>query len=159
MTCQNMSPEWTFLADTVMGGRSEGRIDAVTDGGNLATRLTGRVSLENNGGFIQMASDLGGGGRPFDASGFTGVAFDARGNGESYQVGLRTTDLTRPWQSYRTSFDARKEWQRINLPFDVFEPNRTEAPFNPARLRRIGILAIGREFDADVMIADLCLLR
>jgi hypothetical protein len=36
-----------------------------------------------------------------------------------------------------------------------FEPHRTDEPFNPAKLRRIGIVAIGREFDADVWLYSI----
>ena len=158
MNCQPLMPEWGFVADTVMGGVSKGRISNDTTGGRNAMRLTGRVSLENNGGFIQMASGLGHPGAPLDASGFSGLSFEVRGNGERYQIGLRTTDLNRPWQSYRAEFDTTDAWQKITLPFDQFEPSRTDAPFNPRRLRRMGILAIGREFEADGSVANVCLM-
>ena len=41
---------WAYLADTVMGGVSQGRAEF----SNGALRLTGQVSTENNGGFIQV---------------------------------------------------------------------------------------------------------
>ena len=41
---------WAYLADTVMGGVSQGRAEFSSD----ALRLTGKVSTENNGGFIQV---------------------------------------------------------------------------------------------------------
>lgn len=156
MTCQPLSPEWEYVADTVMGGVSTGRIIPFRDAGEPAMRLTGNVSLENNGGFIQMASDLSDPGQVFDASGYTALSFDARGNGESYAISLRTSDLQRPWQSYRAVFTATEQWQKINLPFDAFSPNNTEIPLNTRRLRRIGIIAVGRAFEADVAVKSIC---
>jgi transposase InsO family protein len=41
------------------------------------------------------------------------------------------------------------------LPFAGFAPHRTERPLNLARLRGVGIVAIGREFEADIAIADI----
>ncbi|MEM6304890.1 MAG: CIA30 family protein [Pseudomonadota bacterium] len=156
MTCQPLNPSWRYVADTVMGGVSTGQITPSRDGAREAMRLTGRVSLDNNGGFIQMAAGLGGQDAPLDASGFTGLSMEVRGNGERYHVGLRTTELSRPWQSYRAVFDAPGDWTKVTLPFAAFEPNRTDLPFNPRLLRRIGVLAIGREFDADVSVANVC---
>lgn len=102
-----------------------------------------------------MAFDLSRTGGPFDASAYTGIRLTARGNGERYEVGLRTTDLQRPWQSYRAGFVAAGIWQTITLPFSDFTPNRTETSLNAAHLRRIGILAYGRVFEADVSIGDI----
>jgi hypothetical protein len=120
-----------------------------------AIRMQGSVSLENNGGFIQLALDLAQDGGTFDAAGFLGVAIDVLGNGETYGLHLRTSELTRPWQSYRASFRAESEWQEIKLPFSSFVPHRTEIPLNIHLLRRIGIVAIGRAFSADVAIGGV----
>ena len=52
----NNNPEqrWMFFADTVMGGRSSGNVVF----GNLSNKnyahLSGLVTTENNGGFIQI---------------------------------------------------------------------------------------------------------
>ena len=78
-----------------------------------------------------------------------------RGNGESYSVHLRTSDAVRPWQSYRAHFVAQPEWGSIELPFAEFTPHRLDAPLDPRRLKRIGIVAIGRAFAADLNLAQL----
>lgn len=153
----DLTPNWEFVADTVMGGVSSGRVRREDVAGRPAARLTGAVSLENNGGFVQMASDLGGG--ALDASDWSGVEIDVFGNGETYDLRLRTDDLTRPWQSYRTEFTAGPAWETLRLPFDVFEANKTEAAFDPARLRRVGVLAVGRVMQADVAVGGLRLWR
>ena len=41
-----------------MGGISNGSLSRETIGGKIANVLRGNVSLANNGGFIQMATDL-----------------------------------------------------------------------------------------------------
>jgi len=146
---------WQMLSDAVMGGVSAGRMSREVVDGRPSIRMQGTVSLDNNGGFIQVALDLAPDGRAVDATGFTGIALDVLGNGEDYGVHLRTEDLSRPWQSYRASFTAGPAWQQIRLPFDGFLAHRTEAPLNLHRLRRIGIVAIGRAFAADVAIGGL----
>ena len=151
--------DWEFVADTVMGGVSQGRIRAVTLAGRDATALTGRVSLENDGGFVQMAADLRADGGGYDASGFAGIEIDVCGNGETYDLRLRTTDLTRPWQSYRVDFSAPADWVTHRFAFADFEAHRTDVPFDPSGLRRLGILAIGHAFDADVAVAAVRLYR
>ena len=149
-----IDPQWEYVSDGVMGGQSEGQLGLGPVKGRDAARLTGTVSLANNGGFIQIAFDLAERGA-FDASGFSGIAFETTGNGENYDIRLRTTDLARPWQSYRAAFTATGSWQSVQIPFSDFAPHRTEAPFDPSRLRRIGVLAIGHAFEADVAIAGL----
>jgi len=141
---------WEFVADTVMGGVSTGHV--TWDAQRRVARLTGDVSLENNGGFVQMAADFEPGRQLFDASGFDGVELELRGNGEVYDLRLRTDALTRPWQSFRTDIAAPADWTVLRVPFTAFEAHRTEAAFDPSRLRRVGILAIGRAFSADVSV-------
>lgn len=149
----SLEPDWAFVADTVMGGVSIGQITQENVSGRSATRLTGQVSLDNNGGFVQMAFNLGLDGLDFDASDYEGVEIDVIGNGEIYDVRMRTSGLPRPWQSYRNSFTAGPVWSTIKLPFAEFAPHKVETPIDIRRLRRIGILGIGREFDADVAVS------
>ena len=148
-----LNPDWEYVADTVMGGVSTGQISQATSRGRAGTRLTGEVSTENDGGFIQMAFDLAPDGGAFDASGFAGVEIEVRGNGEKYELRLRTTDTEKPWESFRHPFTTTPKWTTLHLPFTAFDAHRTEVAFDPAHLRRMGVLAIGREFAADVSVA------
>jgi hypothetical protein len=148
---------WRLVTDTVMGGVSQGTLHATEVDGRAAARMRGAVSTENNGGFIQIAMDLAPDGGAYDAGDFTGIVIAVWGNGESYGVHLRTTDMVRPQQSYRESFVASPRWNLVRLPFAQFVPHRIEAPLNIARLRRIGLVAIGRAFDADLSVARLWL--
>jgi adhesin HecA-like repeat protein len=155
----DLDPNWTYVADTVMGGVSRGALSREDVAGRPSTRLTGRVSLDNDGGFLQIAGDLRADGGPMDLSAWTGLEIDVHGNGETYELRLRTTDLDRPWQSYRAPFVAPPDWTTIRVPFATLEAHRTDAPFDAEAVRRLGLLAIGREFDADLAVAGLRLYR
>ncbi|MGP6089764.1 CIA30 family protein [Antarctobacter jejuensis] len=146
---------WALISDRVMGGVSSGEMRRETVNGREAIRMTGGVSLENDGGFLQVALDLGDAGDAVDASDWDGIRLDVLGNDQIYNLHLRTSDIRRPWESYRQSFHAPSEWTTVFLPFSEFEPHRTERSFKPSRLRRLGIVAIGREFEADIAVADI----
>ncbi|MDH5536074.1 MAG: CIA30 family protein [Betaproteobacteria bacterium] len=143
---------WRLFTDQVMGGVSRGTMARETVNGRPAVRMRGEVSLENNGGFVQIALDLIPDGGAFDASGFAGIELDVLGNGETYGLHLRTEDVARPWQSYRQRFRAPERWQTVRLPFAGFEAYRIDAPLDLRRLRRIGVVAIGRAFNADLSV-------
>jgi hypothetical protein len=154
----DLNPDWEYVADTVMGGVSTGAVTREDVAGREAARLSGEVSLDNNGGFIQMAFDLAGG-DVMDVSGFAGVEMQVYGNGAGYELRLRTDQLSRPWQSFRAGFDAPSQWQTLQLPWAAFEAHRTDAVLDPARLRRMGVLAIGSEMQADIAIAEIGFFR
>lgn len=144
---------WRLVTDGVMGGVSRGTMTTEEIDGQTCIALRGRVSTENNGGFIQIALDLEGPLR--NAEGYDGIRLDVHGNGETYNIHLRTSDLWLPWQSYRASFETSSEWTSVFLPFSEFEPYKTGSALRLDRLRRIGIVAIGRDFDANVCIGEV----
>ena len=146
---------WQLFTDRVMGGVSAGTMSREFVDGRLAIRMRGDVRLENNGGFIQMALDLSPDSGVLDASAWRGIELDLYGADQEYGMHLRTADLTRPWQSYRQSFRALPEWQTIRLPFSGFSPYRTEVQLDLRRLRRLGLVAIGRAFSADLAVGGL----
>ncbi len=154
-----LAPAWEYVSDRVMGGVSSGALQVAEVAGRQGARLTGQVSLDNNGGFVQMAFDLERSGSFVDAAEWRGIEMDVYGNDETYEVRLRTTALTRPWQSFRVSFQAEPVWRTVRFPFADFEPHRTEATFDAAQLRRIGVLAIGRAFEADLTVAAVRFYR
>ncbi len=146
---------WQLVSDQVMGGVSAGEMTRETVDGHVALRMRGEVSLENNGGFLQLALDLNPDGAPMDASGWKGIELQVRGAGEAYNLHLRTEDMTRSWQSYRADFIANPDWHTVRLDFADFEAHRLEAPLDLSKLRRIGLVAIGRAFDADLALAGV----
>lgn len=146
---------WRLFTDRVMGGVSEGTMTRETIKGRAAIRMRGDVSLENNGGFIQIALDLAPPSETADASAWSGIEIDVCGPGNDYDLRLRTDELTESWQSYRQSFTASPEWRALRLPFAGFVPHRTETPLDLRRLRRLGIVAIGRAFAADLAVGGV----
>jgi Complex I intermediate-associated protein 30 (CIA30) len=146
---------WQLVTDRVMGGVSDGTLVRESVSGRPALRMRGDVSLENNGGFVQMALDLAPDGGVVDASSWTGIELDVIGNDEDYGVHLRTDAVERPWQSYRQSFRVNASWRTVQLAFADFVPHRIEVPLDVRRLRRIGLVAIGRAFNADLAVGGV----
>jgi len=144
---------WDFVADGVMGGVSDGGATISGDGNDAVLHLTGQVSTDNNGGFIQVRrrfSDAW----PEDAK---GVSLSVKGNGERYYVFLKTPDLSRVWYSYRASFVAGKDWTQIRLPFASFTPSHDSMPqsFSPSDVNSIAIVAYGADFEAAVSVGEI----
>ena len=150
--------EWRLVTDAVMGGLSSGTLEPDRRLDQDCLRLRGTVDTANNGGFIQMTLDLAGGGT-FDASDYSGLLIRVAGNGEHYNLHLRTADLWLPWQSYRVSFRTTPEWRDLYIRFEDFTAYRTSRTFDPSRLKRIGVVAIGRDFQADLCVAMVRLYR
>lgn len=150
--------QWRMVTDGVMGGVSQGELTGDVFEGRPCLRLRGDVKLENNGGFIQGALSLSDEALR-DVSAFTGLMLEVYGNGEQYNVHLRTADIWLPWQSYRSTFTATQRWQQIFLPFNEFVPHRISTELDVARLERIGLVAIGREFSADLCIGKIGLYK
>jgi hypothetical protein len=149
---------WRLVSDRVMGGVSDGRLVPATLDGRPCLRLTGSVSLENDGGFLQASLDLDPSGT-LDARGYAGIELEVRGNGEGYNVHLRTADTRIVWQSYRAGFVAADRWQTLRLPFATFQPYRIEVRLDLRRLKRMGLVAIGRKFAADLCFGRVALYR
>lgn len=143
---------WRLFSDRVMGGVSAGDTEITDRDDRRCLRMHGDVSLENNGGFIQVASDITASERQAFRDG-DGIELVVYGNGEHYNVHLRTDAMRYPWQSYRASFNAHPRWQSLRLPFASFEPHRIEGDLKPDTVRRIGVVAIGRAFAADLCVA------
>jgi hypothetical protein len=141
--------EWSYLADTVMGGVSDGtaRIEGE------ALRLTGTVSTQNRGGFIQARTAMPDG----LPEAVTALRLRVRGNGERYFVHLRTTRTRLPWQYYQQGFETAADWADVRLPLSGFTPSGAmmRGRVAPNEIRSIGIVAYGRDHRADVSLAAL----
>ena len=150
---------WRVFTDNVMGGVSKATMSPETIAGRSANCLRGDVRLENNGGFVQMSLDLLPDGTALNASEWTGLEADVFGNNENYAFNLRTADLTHPWQSYRHAFIASARWTTIRFSFHDFKQSRTDLPLDIRQLKRIGVIAIGRPFHADISIGGIRFIR
>ncbi len=150
-----MQPEtgWRFFTDEVMGGVSRGQVAFLKGDGFPYARMTGRVSTENRGGFIQMRLDLP---NPLSAEA-KGVRLVARGNDQRYFVHLRTSGTILPWQYYQAEFDVTRNWEEAILPFDAFRASgallRTVA--RPESVKSIAVVAYGRDHEAEIEVREI----
>ena len=150
--------DWRLMTDGVMGGVSSGNLAAENIEGEPCMRLSGNVRLDNNGGFIQATLDVQDT-EATDASDYQGLLLKVFGNDKEYNLHLRTKDVWLPWQSYRASFHAPAHWHSVKVPFTSFTGYRIGKKLDLKHLKRIGIVAIGQEFMADLCIANLSLYK
>ncbi|MEM1378135.1 MAG: CIA30 family protein [Pseudomonadota bacterium] len=159
ITLDDFSPtsaeRWSYVADGVMGGVSKGAAEIGSDAGEAYIRLTGQVSTENNGGFIQVRRRFDKG-LPENAK---ALKLRVRGNGETYYVFLRSRFATRPWHSYRRSFQANTDWSEITLPISSFEASHSSLPerIDAVDVTGIGLVAYGADFEADLSVSTIVL--
>jgi len=149
----NPQARWGYVQDGVMGGVSQGQAELIDTDKGSAVHLTGAVSTDNNGGFIQVRQRLTDA-WPADAS---GLRITAKGNGEDYYVFLRTTGMARRWHSYRLTFPTSDDWDTVDLPFVDFNPSHAGMPpkLDPGQVIGIGLVAYGKDFEADLTVTKI----
>ena len=97
--------EWRVVVDGVMGGRSTGRV-------------SGDLSLDNNGGFSQMRCDVSGD----QFAGMRGIEITVRGDGRKYNFDVRCANARVMAGGFQRAFATRdSEWTTIRMPFDDFQ--------------------------------------
>jgi hypothetical protein len=150
-----LQPEtrWRFFTDDVMGGVSTGQVTFLKEGNQTYAHMTGNVSTENNGGFIQMRMDLPDG-APEDT---TGVRLVVRGNNQTYFVHLRTSGTVLPWQYYQAGFNVKEDWGEVRLPFDAFRRSGRLLRAVPLAdgLKSIAVVAYGRDHEAEIDVREV----
>lgn len=151
--------KWGITTDRVMGGVSTGSYNLDIIDGRRCIHMTGNVSLENNGGFIQVALPLGGLFKSFDASGYKGVRLWVKGNGQPYYLHLKTSKTTLPWQYYWAEFTANENWQMVELPFEEFMGDNIKGKPDSKRLKRLAVVGAKKAFKADIAVARIELYK
>ena len=145
--------QWNYVADTVMGGISTGSVEFKTIEGEAIAVLTGNVTTENNGGFIQIRRDL----RRVDLDNANSIKLIAKGNNQKYFVFLRTTGTKLPWQYYQFEFTVNENFNEFILPINEFKKSGMlmSNKVNPKKITSIGIVAFGRNHYANISIKEL----
>jgi hypothetical protein len=151
---------WEGFTDQVMGGVSQMQVGVEPSDEGYALHMTGQVSLENNGGFIQARLRLAESGS-FDARAYSGVALDVRGRGGNYYLHLKTPRNVFPWAHYEAKLPVTENWRRVQVPFESFEPQYMLGGGRPdtANLRSIAVVAAKAEFQADIWVRSVGLYR
>lgn len=151
----NANPEqrWRFIADTVMGGVSKGSVEFKSEGGQRFAQLTGKVSTQNNGGFIQMRHKL----KSPPRIDTLGLRLVVRGNGQPYFIHLRTSGTILPWQYYQARFNTEAEWREIRIPLADFKRSgwMLKKKVVPKSINSIAVVAFGRDHSADIQVQEL----
>lgn len=130
---------WSTVHDTVMGGRSEGRLRRTSEDTLL---FSGNLSMENNGGFTSFRSA-----RLSDApAGTDGLELRVKGDGRTYifSCDMRGIPIFAGgyWQEFQTVADT---WTTVRLPWSAFDPvNFGEKlqglpELDPAQLTAMGV--------------------
>ncbi|WP_085308448.1 CIA30 family protein [Planktotalea arctica] len=140
---------WRYIGDNVMGGVSSGTAQVTPEG----MHLSGSVSTDNNGGFIQVRRDFPDG-LAADAS---ALVLKVRGNGERYTVFLRTRQALLPWHNYKATFVAGAAWSEVRLELSAFERSSRvlRQKLDPSDVKSIGLAAYGADYEADVWVGEV----
>ena len=146
--------EWYFVTDGVMGGVSEGsaKLDKVEK--TKCHRMTGNVSTENNGGFIQIRTLL----KPkININDYEGIFAYVYGNNKNYSFHIRTGTTLAPWQYYSYKFLSTNNWTEIKAPFSEFKKSNAYQPsaLVGQKIKSIGLVAGFKDFTADICLSEI----
>jgi hypothetical protein len=147
----NQGEKWSFFTDGVMGGLSEGKTNINKIKGSQCYQMTGNVTTENNGGFIQIRTILN---PVINTKKHSGIYIKVFGNNKKYSLHLRTKLTIAPWQYYSHSFLVKNEWLIVKAPFEKFKKSNF---YQPKKLLNQNIKSIGLVAAFDNFYADICL--
>ena len=102
----NANQRWYVVNDSVMGGVSNSQVTQTQE----SLLFTGNVSLDNNGGFASIRTELN-----TQSQNTKAIVLRVKGDGQTYQLRLRTTNYL-DGAAYTHSFKTVKnEWVDINF--------------------------------------------
>ncbi len=142
---------WRPITDQVMGGISNLSITHM-DG---VFTMKGKVSTENNGGFVRLSNRI-----DIKNNNFKGIKFKAKGNNESYEVHVTLKGLKiPPWSYFSKSFDVTNEWREYKIKFKDLKASAgfSAGSMQARNIRDISIAGYGRDFVVDLKLKDISL--
>ena len=148
--------EWEFISDQVMGGVSNGIIEFLEENKIKFMKISGKVSLENNGGFIQARRKIS---EKYSFN-FSKIILNARGNNLDYYIHLRTKYTLLPWQYYQAKFSVTREWNTFIININDFKKSGVLLPKNISALdiRSLALVAFGKEHVVDLDVSSINLM-
>ncbi len=148
------SQNWDFISDQVMGGVSSGKFKVEDIASIKCYRMTGVVSTENNGGFIQIRTKLN---PEINTNNYKGVYIKVYGNEKKYNIHLRTGLTFAPWQFYSYTFNSPKNWIEIRAPFKDFKKSNFYQPKSiiGQKIKSIGLVAGFDDFKSDICLGEI----
>jgi len=144
---------WEFISDQVMGGVSFGDYKIISEQNVNFIRLTGFVSLENNGGFIQVRKKI----NNLTDKKIKGIKFKCKGNNTDYFIHIRTNFTLLPWQYYQAKFFVNSNWQDIQIDLSNFSGSGILLPktIKPKHIKSIAIVAFGKKHRVNLDVSDI----
>ena len=131
--------KWQAVNDNVMGGVSDGRFRITA---NKTMEFSGRLSLENNGGFASVRTKP----TDFDIKSGDTLVVRVKGDGREYVLNIYTKSRRMAF-SYRAPLPTtRDEWTEVSVPLDEFIPtafgNRVKGmgPVEPDQINSLGFM-------------------
>lgn len=104
---------WRIVNDGVMGGLSSSQ--AIVENDKII--FSGKVSLENNGGFASLRSPV----KDYNFEKFSGFEVKIKGDGKRYSISMKETSYFTGY-FYTKSFETKRdEWIVIQIPFNQFK--------------------------------------
>lgn len=160
MTFENFNDfnntDWQLITDQVMGGISEGYFEFLEEDRIRFIKMCGNVSLENNGGFIQVRKKI----NKKNSVDFKKISLKARGNNLDYFVHIRTKFTLLPWQYYQAKFSVSREWKTFNLSLHDFEKSGFLLPnvINAKDIKSIALVAFGKKQEVELDVSNIGLI-
>ena len=150
----NKSRNWSFFTDGVMGGVSQGKAFFGKSGSDNFVRLEGKVSTENNGGFIQIRTKLS---PEINSKDYNGVYVKVYGNQKNYNLHLRTGLTLAPWQYYSYTFATTENWSEIRAPLNEFKKSNFYQPKSilGQKIKSVGLVAGFDNFKSDICLSEI----
>lgn len=145
--------QWEYISDNVMGGVSTGNVEFQNIAGKSSAVLTGNVTTENNGGFIQIRRAL----NSVNLDKARSIKLIAKGNKQKYYVFLRTTGTILPWQYYQSSFTVDEDFNVFILLIEKFKKSGflMASKINPRKITSVGLVAFGRDHHAELIVKEI----
>jgi len=151
------STKWRYISDDVMGGVSTGSVVYEMNEGHSIAYLSGDVSTENNGGFIQVQRKL----KDINLEKAKYIKIIAKGNNQKYFIHLRTSGTILPWQYYEFDFVATENYKEFILPINKFKKSGSflANKVKSKSIKSVGIVAFGRDHEAKLHVKEIAFLE
>lgn len=141
---------WIPVTDTLIGGKSTVTLSIVPDGADgskQSLQLTGSVQSDNP--YVMFAGGASRFGKavvlPYDVTGFTGIRFWAKGDGNTYRIELPTAAIT-DFMYYSYPFTPPTgEWREYSIPFKGFkqQPYGKKVPWTGTDVIGVHFFTVG----------------
>ncbi len=151
-------------SDSIMGGNSRinAQVEKDASGANYI-HISGKIVKKANLAFASMGISLSKEQRApaTDISDYSAIEFDARGNGEEYNL-LYISDLVKDYNFHAAQFRPAKDWQTIRIPVsDIKQSTKfgKQIPLDLKTIRVISFCAAGKDYPIDLDLKNIHLVK